>query len=386
MAALGGDDPHVPKWVTTTLGTHTTVVVWYSPDVYRWMCERDAAHERRFVTECRKTCPTCKLALGQAVRPIEDGSMILKMMYGNTTEQHLEDPSIPKVDPNIIALMVRDSRGGKDGWYWGSWDPQATEASQIDWPPPANLPYPWMGFGYYCVNCHASAKDEFTFSSLNNVIGDPDTFVKFYFQDQPPIVGEPPQPVIETISAHERFEPLQDLLASPGSTRLAWNKVPWPNPVVNRLSAPLPDYSPEFLKTFGAHIIVPPTPQQIVKLFMAPEVYDHVFPGRRRAAALHDLGPVRRLPRRGLDRPALRHDAPADGARRVQRSPQPRLLRRMARLADGARRARSDLLLPARDRAEDPPRARQAGAGRLPPLPRGDGAAAVLPRSVQERS
>jgi hypothetical protein len=25
VAALGGDDPHVPKWLTTTLGTHTTV-------------------------------------------------------------------------------------------------------------------------------------------------------------------------------------------------------------------------------------------------------------------------------------------------------------------------------------------------------------------------
>ena len=71
--------------------------------------------------------------------------MILKLMYGNTTEQRLEDPSIPKVEPNIIALMVRDSQGGKDGWYWGSWDPQATEASQLDWPPPANLPYPMDG-------------------------------------------------------------------------------------------------------------------------------------------------------------------------------------------------------------------------------------------------
>src|SRR3954453_4757971 len=61
VAALGGDDPHVPKWVTTTLGTHNTVVVYYSPDVYRWMCERDAAHERRSVAECRETCPTCRL-------------------------------------------------------------------------------------------------------------------------------------------------------------------------------------------------------------------------------------------------------------------------------------------------------------------------------------
>ena len=156
----------------------------------------------------------------------------------------------------MIALMVRDSQGSKDGWYWGSWDPQATEASQLDWPPPANLPYPWMGFGYYCVNCHASAKDEFTFSSLNNVLGDPDTFVKFYFQDQPPLlgpaVGEPPQPAVETLSAHERFEPLQDLQSKVESSGPAWNKVPWPNPAVQRLSQPFTDYPPEFLKTFGA--------------------------------------------------------------------------------------------------------------------------------------
>jgi hypothetical protein len=280
VATLGGDDPHVPKWLTTTLGTHTTVVVWYSPDVYRWMCERDAAHERRFVGECRKTCPTCRLKRGQAVRRIADGSMILKLMYGNTTAERLEDPSIPKVEPNILALMVRDSRGGRDGWYWGSWDPQATELSQLDWPPPANLPYPWMGFGYYCVNCHASAKSEFTFSTLNNVLGDPDSFVKFYFQNQPPIVGEPPQPVVQTLSAHERFEPSQDLLSKFVEDGPGWNKVPWPNPAVKRLSAPLTEYSPEFLKTYGAHIIVPPTPRQIVNLFMAPEVYDHVYPGK----------------------------------------------------------------------------------------------------------
>jgi len=281
VAALSATDPHVPKWATTTLGTHSTVVVHYSPDVYRWMCERDAAHERKFVAECRKTCPTCRLDLGQPVRPIADGSMILKLMYGNTTAQRLQDPAIPKEEPSIIALMVRDSQGGKDGWYWGSWDPQATEASQLDWPPPANLPYPWMGFGYYCVNCHASAKDEFTFSTLNNVLGDPDTFVKFYYQDQPPILGAAgeSQPAVETISAHERFETLQDLQSKIESSGPAWNKVRWPNPAVNRVSQPLTEYSSEFLKTFGARIIVPPGPKEITDLYMPPEIYDHVFSG-----------------------------------------------------------------------------------------------------------
>jgi hypothetical protein len=274
VAALGSD-PHLgPAWTTTTWGTHGTVVVYYSPDVYRWMCEGDAAGERKFVAECRKTCPSCRLDGKAPVRPIADGSMIVKLMYGNTTAARLEDPSIPKGEANMIALMVRDSRGSKDGWFWGSWDPQATEDSQLDWPPPVNLPYPWMGFGYYCVNCHASAKNELTFSSLNNVLGDPDSFLKFYFQDQPPIVGAPAQPTQETLSIHERFEPLQDLQAKVGAGP-AWNKVPWPNAKVQRLSQPSPEYSPQFLKTFGARIIVPPDDRAVTRLFMPPEVYDH---------------------------------------------------------------------------------------------------------------
>jgi hypothetical protein len=282
-AAGAGTDPHVPSWVTATLGTHNTVVVYYSPDVYRWLCERDAAHERRFVTECRKTCPDCKLEPGQPVspiRPIADGSMILKLMYGNTTAERLQDPSVPTGEANMIALMVKDVRGARDGWYWGSWDPQATEVSQLDWPPPANLPYPWMGFGYYCVNCHASARDEFTFSSLNNVLGEPDTFVKFYFQDQPPIAGAQGHPhAVETLSAHERFESIQDLQSTLEASGPAWDKVPWPNPQVKRVSQPLTGYSPQFVKTFGARIIVPPGPREITGLYMPPEIYDHVFSG-----------------------------------------------------------------------------------------------------------
>jgi hypothetical protein len=136
-----------------------------------------------------------------------------------------------------------------------------------------------MGFGYYCVNCHASARDEFTFSTLNNVLGDPDTFLKFLYQDQPPILGEPQEPALQTLSVHERFEPLQDLQSKFSDDGPFWNRVPWPNPAVKRVSQPLTDYSPEFLKTYGARIIVPPGPQEITHLYMPPEVYDHVFAG-----------------------------------------------------------------------------------------------------------
>ena len=278
VAGLTAGDPHKgPSWSTTTLGTHSTVVVHYSPDVYRWMCEEDAAGERKFLEACAETCPECRLDGHRPVSPIADGAMILKLMYGNTTAERLQKPSaVFAGPPNMLALMVKDSRGSKDGWFWGSWDPQASEASQLDWPPPVNLPYPWMGFGYYCVNCHASARDEFTFSSLINVLGDPDTFLKFYFQDQPPIVGAPQQPTVETLSVHERFEPLQDLLGKIESGP-RWNEVPWPNEKVLRVSKPRTDYSSEFLKTFGARIIVPPNVRSITKLYMPPEVYDHVL-------------------------------------------------------------------------------------------------------------
>ncbi len=271
-------DPHSPKWTTTTWGTHGTVLVYYSPDVYRWMCERDAAGGRRFVEQCRKTCAECGLDGKQPIRPIADGSMIVKLMFRNMTEEILQDPSIPVGGKRVgMALMVRDSHGSKDGWFWGSWEPPpATEASQLDWPPPVNLPYPWMGFGYYCVNCHASANnEELTFSELNNVLGDPNSFLDFYFQDQPPIAGQPHQAAAQTLEPHLRFEALQKL-DSAGPT---WARVPWPDPQVNRVSQPHTDYSPEFLKTFGARAIVKPGRVEIDRLFMPPEPYDHLPSG-----------------------------------------------------------------------------------------------------------
>ncbi len=282
VAALGpGSDPHIPAWIRTTLGTHQTVVIYYSPDVYRWMCERDAAHEKQFVAECKKSCPSCRLD-GQEPAPISDGSMILKLMYGATNASDLENPSIPTGEANIFATMVKDAKASKDGWFWGNWEPpmQATELSQLDWPPPVNLPYPWMGFGFYCVNCHASAKSESTFSDLNNVLGNPDTFTKYYFQDQPPIAmaaGHSPTESLETISEHEKFEVGQDLKAVAGL--VPWNKVPWPNPKVNRVSQPGTDYSAAFLQTFQAKRIVPPDSKTITDLYMPPEVYDHRLAG-----------------------------------------------------------------------------------------------------------
>jgi hypothetical protein len=132
-----------------------------------------------------------------------------------------------------------------------------------------------MGSGYYCLNCHASAQDESTFAHLNNILGNPDTFLKYYFQDQPPIAGEPAQKALETVSAHERFEALEELQLKIESAGPTWNKIPWPHPTVLRVREPLIDYAKDFVETFGARAIAAPGPKEITGLYMPPEIYDH---------------------------------------------------------------------------------------------------------------
>src|ERR1700709_1700726 len=68
-AGLDLTDPHLPSWITTNLGTHGVVAIYYSPDVYRWLCEGDAAGERHFVPQCKASCPQCRLAAAGPGRP-----------------------------------------------------------------------------------------------------------------------------------------------------------------------------------------------------------------------------------------------------------------------------------------------------------------------------
>jgi len=273
VATLGTStsDPHLPAWITTNWGMHNVVRIHYSPDVYRWMCETDAGGARKFVDQCRQHCPTCDLAGKNKVKPIADGSMILKEMFGNTTNKILLDPK--KLPPGRVgmAFMVKDSHLGKDHWWWGAWVPYniVPLKSQLDWPPPTNFPYPWMGSGYYCVNCHTSAanNDESTFSSLNNIHGKPNTFTTFMFQDQPPLLGSF-GPTVHVLDAHEL-----KLHVEHGG----------PNPNVNRVTPPLDNYSVDFLTTFAGAKIARPEWGTIGKLAMPPQPYDHVITGPNKA-------------------------------------------------------------------------------------------------------
>ena len=76
--------------------------------------------------------------------------------------------------------MIRDSKAAKDGWFWGwyGW-PDVKSGWHVDFPPVASNPLPFMGFGQYCLNCHASARDNQTFASPNNIKGQPGTYLFF---------------------------------------------------------------------------------------------------------------------------------------------------------------------------------------------------------------
>ena len=146
--------------------------IYYSPDVFRWRQDRDAAF--------REGCDLVTL------HPIADGSMILKFMLAEDNNktavdfpdmrQLLETTIAATVKEAPIALMVKDARRSKDGWVWGTWCLGAILKDQkdyIDWPPP-NFPFLLLEAGNYCVNGHVSARSECAYSATSHVLGDPE--------------------------------------------------------------------------------------------------------------------------------------------------------------------------------------------------------------------
>jgi len=116
-------------------GTHLAVKIYYSPEVWKWMKEKNRQGE------------------------IPTGSMIVKEMY---------DPPAKEGSPlTSWTVMVKDKNGSWDGWFWDGF-------SVGQKPDPAKPVLPIeSGFGTYCIRCHSSAADDLTFSSVNNVERDP---------------------------------------------------------------------------------------------------------------------------------------------------------------------------------------------------------------------
>lgn len=130
-------------------GTHPAVRIFYSPKVMDW------------------------LVAGRQ-GDIPDGAMIIKEQYKPPAARYagMSDDQLPKVTD--WTIMIRDSKGSKDGWFWGEFF-EGMKYDDDQYP----FQYPWAGFGLYCLRCHATAEKELTFSALNNIKGFPGRPISF---------------------------------------------------------------------------------------------------------------------------------------------------------------------------------------------------------------
>lgn len=162
--------------VGNNYGVHPAVKIFYSPQMWNWM-------------------------INGRQGDVPDGAMIIKEQYPLPLQKQ------PSKDYKLqgYSIMVRDSKGSWDGWYWSS-------GAGIGTPDPYQFPfiYPWAGFGQYCVNCHASADNyESTYSTTNNVVKNPMTYLSVV----PTMIPE----TVDDIEVHSRVASARQLEKTPTS-------------------------------------------------------------------------------------------------------------------------------------------------------------------------
>ena len=197
--------------------------------------------------------------------------------------------------------MIRDAAASRDGWFWGwyGW-PDVDSGWKVDYPPAPSSPLPFMGFGQYCVNCHASAHDNHTFASLNNIKGEGGTFLSFLAQDfwqtqsfggQAPLQG--PRAGITVASEHLK---VLEEERTPASTML--------------LS--LPPSNQDFMASLHlGHLPAISHEDAVKNLKMPSQTYDNVWISGKGPVAGHTFvtsDQCIRLSQRGRHRIAVRND------------------------------------------------------------------------------
>ncbi|HSJ75176.1 MAG TPA: cytochrome P460 family protein, partial [Gemmatimonadales bacterium] len=217
------------QWVGAYHGTHAPVVIWYSPEMLSWMAANRPVEES---------------AAPHDASPIPDGAVMVKEMFRAPAGACAGVDPVRLLPTSGAAVMVRDQKGSQDGWFWGwfgwsGWDP--------DYPPGPQNRYPYMGFGQYCVNCHASARNNHTFASLRNVEGEPGeplVFLSQHFYN--------PKPV----ESHHRLVSL-------------------PTDDAPRLGQPLYVYNPAFTGALRSGRLLAPSWETVSR--MPSETYDNVW-------------------------------------------------------------------------------------------------------------
>jgi hypothetical protein len=154
------------KWSGDYHGTHAPVVVWYSPDMVQWL---------------KGNRPETQAAVSNPA-PVPDGAIMVKEMYPPPISACAKADLLRLFPLNGGAVMVRSAGASYDGWFWG-WFGWKENSWAPSWPAQADNPYPNMGFGLYCTNCHSSARDNQTFVSLRNIAGEPGEPLVFLSHD-----------------------------------------------------------------------------------------------------------------------------------------------------------------------------------------------------------
>lgn len=146
------------SWDGSYHGTHAPVVIWYSPEMADWLIVNRGADGPE----------------PEAVPPVPKGAVLVKEMFPAPAEDCADVDPLHLFPTSGAAIMVRDSAGSFDGWFWG-WYGFAPGSWAPDWPAgPANS-IPNMGFAQYCLNCHASAENNLIFATPDNIEGQPGT-------------------------------------------------------------------------------------------------------------------------------------------------------------------------------------------------------------------
>jgi hypothetical protein len=188
----------------SSYATHLPVRVYYSPEVIDWMCNgrQGELPEGAAIIKEMHTIPSLDVAIG------DDGCMdIVSTLPGDD------------IPPLAWVPMVKRSSASKDGWYWAGHqveiqvnlpgaqvDPPIFDRSGISRPdfyqqgmPPQqpdpawypsgywpenkqkypNVITPLNAYGSFCLACHSSAEKDFTFASLENVMGYPIRYKQF---------------------------------------------------------------------------------------------------------------------------------------------------------------------------------------------------------------
>ena len=226
------------SWKGSARGTHAPVVIWYNASMAAWI--------KANRTEADADRP-------DDAAPVPADAMLVKEMYPGPASRCADVEPTRLFPTSGAAVMVRAPQASQDGWFWGWFGFDAESGWTPDWPAdPETNRLAYMGFGQYCVNCHASARDHFTFSAAKNIQGEPGDPLVFLSQD---------------------FALSQDLADTHHTT------IVQSHDDADRLDTPRESYDPAFLDAFagGDTPVWAPDGESVAR--MPSETYDNVWMG-----------------------------------------------------------------------------------------------------------